>query len=367
MTPYSALDTKHFWSPSVGSIEPLEIEQLWNPKRLITKRHKISSYGSCFAQHFGNALAKRNYQWMQYETPPEGLSLDNQKTFNYGVFSARTANIYTTSLLRQWTEWSLGITEVPSEVWVKDGRFYDPFRPAIEPNGFASEEEVHQSRLVTLEAFKKSFTDANLFVFTLGLTESWRNTNGYEYPMCPGTVAGEFNEKEHVFHNHKFNEVKRDLIAATRLMVKANPKLRFLLTVSPVPLTATMSGKHVLTATVESKSILRAVAGEIANNNLRFDYFPSFEIINSSPFQGMFYNENKRTVRMEGVDFVMSSFFNCMDEHFPGNKQKPKVARNNNVTQIRAAKRNVGDDPVCEEELLDSFSPENNTRSNTGQ
>jgi len=50
MNPYSALDEKHFWSPAIGKREATEIEQLWNPKRLITRHHKISAFGSCFAQ-----------------------------------------------------------------------------------------------------------------------------------------------------------------------------------------------------------------------------------------------------------------------------------------------------------------------------
>jgi len=115
---------------------------------------------------------------MQYETPPVELSTENAKKYNYGVFSARTANIYTTSLLKQWTEWSLGESKPPTEVWYKNGRYYDPFRPTIEPNGFATELEVHQSREITLEAFRKSIVESDLFVFTLGLTESWCHTDG---------------------------------------------------------------------------------------------------------------------------------------------------------------------------------------------
>lgn len=359
MNPYSSLDAKYFWAPSVGKREPLEIERLWTPKRNVTKRHKISTYGSCFAQYFGKALVARGYKWMQYEQPPEELSKENALHFNYGVFTTRTANIYTASLLQQWVEWSLGVSTPPSEVWEKEGRFYDPFRPMIEPNGFESEEEVYFSREKTLDAFRQSFEDANIFVFTLGLTESWKNSEGYEYPMCPGTAGGSFNANKHHFHNQSFREIRASLLRATNLMLNVNPKLRFLLTVSPVPLTATMSGNHVLTATVESKSILRTVAGDLATTKpQKYDYFPSYEIISSTPFQGMFYNDNKRTVKQEGVDFVMNSFFKCIDEHF-GNV-KSSLA-NKIDTQAEQASSSVlesnDSDPVCEEELLAAFGP----------
>ncbi len=42
---------------------------------------------------------------------------------------------------------------------------------------------------------------------------------------------------------------------------RINPQPRFILTVSPVPLVATMSGSHVSPASIYSKSVLRAPAG----------------------------------------------------------------------------------------------------------
>jgi hypothetical protein len=40
-------------------------------------------------------------------------------------------------------------------VWEKDGRFYDPFRPNIEPDGFASAEEMENSRQACIRAFRE--------------------------------------------------------------------------------------------------------------------------------------------------------------------------------------------------------------------
>ncbi|WP_428660504.1 GSCFA domain-containing protein [Reyranella sp.] len=46
---------------------------------------------------------------------------------------------------------------------------------------------------------------------------------------------------------------------------RRRPGVRFLLTVSPVPLKASASQNHVLAATTYSKSVLRAVAGQLAD------------------------------------------------------------------------------------------------------
>lgn len=139
---------------------------------------------------------------MDAEPAPKDLSAENAKLHKYGVFSARTANIYTTSLLRRWTEWSLGHSDAPQKFWELDGRIIDPFRPTIEPNGFESVKEMYASRNSCIEAFRKSIMTSDIFVFTLGLTESWWDAEGgFEYPMCPGTVAGSFDPKAHVFKN----------------------------------------------------------------------------------------------------------------------------------------------------------------------
>lgn len=344
MNPYSTVDPNGFWRPAVADRNMFEIEALWSPKFAITDKMAVSTYGSCFAQHIGRNLHQRGYHWLRSEARPFGLSDNTAKQFNYDVFSSRTGNIYTTTLLLQWLKWAFGAADVPEEIWEKNSRFYDPFRPNVEPNGFASREEVLLSRAATLDAFKDSVLKADVFVFTLGLTERWLNTSGYEYPICPGTVAGDFDAAQHKFDNLEFPQVRQALSDALAVMSQHNPSLRYILTVSPVPLTATYSGKHVVVATMQSKSILRAVAGQIADRRANVDYFPSYEIINSPVFKGSFFEPNQRSVSAYGVGFVMDMFFNCQKQAFG--------------TQINTAKPASGkpsaEDLVCEEELLDS-------------
>jgi hypothetical protein len=56
-----------------------------------------------------------------------------------------------------------------------------------------------------------------------------------------------------------------------------------ILTVSPVPLAATFTGRDVLVANMYSKSVLRAVAEEIRARFDFVDYFPSYESVMLSP------------------------------------------------------------------------------------
>lgn len=345
MNPYENLPETAFWKLSITNKNMFDIDNLWNPKFKIEPNQNIVTFGSCFAQHIGNALKVRGFKWLSTELPPPGLNEKNTKLFNYNVFSARTGNIYTTSLLRQWTEWALNKTTVPDETWKKDGRFYDPFRPQIEPNGFASKEEMKLSQAQAIKSFHESIIKAQYFVFTLGLTESWLNKDGYEYPMCPGTVAGDFDSSTHKFKNQQFPGILQNFKDVILMMRNVNPDLRFILTVSPVPLTATKSNNHVLVATMESKSILRAVAGQLAANFGFIDYFPSYEIINSPAFKGVFFEPNQRNVNRHGVDFVMDNFFKCLVNKF---------GESNKINSALLIK-SIDMDQVCEEELLAAF------------
>lgn len=354
--PYEALEKKAFWKPSVADRHMLDIAGLWDPRFDIKPHHKVATFGSCFAQHIGKALRARGFDWFITETAPHGMSPAHCLDFNYGVFSARTGNIYTTSLLRQWTEWASGVVDVPEEVWHRGDRLIDPFRPRIEPDGFGSLAELRASQAQTIKSFRRSIAEADFFVFTLGLTESWRNKSmGFEYPMCPGTVGGEFDPTEHVFENQTFDVVRKNLVAAIEMMRTLNPKLRFILTVSPVPLTATMTKQHVLVATMYSKSVLRAVAGQLCTNHRDIDYFPSYEIINSPVFRGSFFEPNQRSVNHHGVDHVMDTFFACLSDKFGPAPVKspptPAVAIGPGAVPQKTSAE------VCEEELLGAFGP----------
>lgn len=365
MNPYVSLGDRFFWAKAVAQKNMFDIAELWDPKYKIGKNSKVATYGSCFAQHIGRALHARGFNWLISEPAPQGLSEENSRKFNYGVFTARTGNIYTVSLLRQWLSWSLEGKAVPDEVWEKEGRFHDPFRPNIEPRGFLSADEVGRSRQVAIDAFKNSIIDADVFVFTLGLTESWcQKILAYEYPMCPGTAAGEFDSLVHEFLNQDYAYIRKTLIESIRLMRASNPRLKILLTVSPVPLTATMSGDHVLIASMESKSILRAVAGSIQKQFPFVDYFPSYEIINSTPYRGGFFEPNQRQVNHSGVSHVMKIFFDCLISKFPSSS--PDRLNGRDIATKRSVKKMVmksgasssvpnSDDVVCEEELLGAF------------
>lgn len=358
--PYSDLPASAFWKSAVANGGALGISGLWDPKFQILPGQRVATYGSCFAQHIGRSLRDRGFSWYIAEPAPAGMSAANLARFNYDLFTCRTGNIYTASLLKQWVEWALEEKPVPDEYWVSNGRYFDPFRPAVEPDGFESLDEMRASRAYAIAAFQRSLTEAKIFVFTMGMTESWFNkSHGYDYPLCPGTAAGSFDATQHEFRNQGFGFVRANLGDAMEKIRSVNKHMRFLLTVSPVPLTATYSGRHVLVATTASKSILRAVAGQLCAARGGVDYFPSYEIITSPVFGGQFFEPNMRSVSKTGVDFVMDSFF--ADQHAKFGDQKVSFAQQKTSWLkafnpfARKTPETRSEDVVCEEQLLEAF------------
>ncbi len=353
--PYELLPSHAFWRLAVAEVGPHGLSRLWTPQFEIAPADKIVTAGSCFAQHIGRALAERGYRWLDAEPAPPWIRGDDARAFNYGIFSFRTGNIYTPKMLLQWLRLAFSDAET-GEIWEADGRWYDPLRPVIEPEGFASREELIDARRATLASIRGAVREAQVFIFTLGLTESWRNAaTGMEYALCPGTIAGDdFDAEKHKFHNASVSEIGDDLDAALTLMRSENEKLNVLLTVSPVPLIASASGEHVLIATSHSKAVLRAVAGEAAKRNAWVDYFPSYEIITQPVFRGMFYGPNMRSVEPAGIATVMEHFFTEQARAF-GEQQ---VATEPEIGKPKKSKRRTkaNSDVKCEEELLDAFT-----------
>jgi len=340
--PYSKLAPRAFWRAAISDTHYAELSDLWEPLPL-SRQDRIATAGSCFAQHIGNNLARRGAAFMDLEPPPPGLfaSLADARRFGYRVYSCRYGNIYTTRQLVQLFDEAFG-RRVPAEVvWQREGRFYDALRPSVDPVGQASADQVLRLRQGHLARVREMFETLDLFVFTFGLTEAWLSReDGSSFPTAPGTICGEFDAARYEFRNFSYPEIADDMTRFWTGLREVNPRARLLMTVSPVPLTATASGQHVLVATTYSKSTLRAVAGDLAKQLPEAWYFPSYEIISSHPSRGMFYDPNLRTVNEFGVNYVMTHFFSG------------KLAQEFGAAATAAA---ADEDPelVCDEEALE--------------
>ncbi len=360
--PYTALGQEAFWSSGVAGSSPFLVKSVYQKKWSLKRNDKIATAGSCFAQHISRYLRKANYNVLDLEPPPpwtklkigevtERVSFDKETAmkFGYEMYSARYGNIYTVHQLLQLLKEAFGLIEPQLAVWQKDGRYYDAFRPNIEPGGLDTIREVEIYRQAHLEKVRELFLTADVFVFTLGLTEGWVHTASQTvYPTAPGTIAGMFDPDVFSFKNFGFVETFEAFVefeALLKTLRKDSSAMKFLLTVSPVPLTATASGKHVLQATVYSKSVLRAVAGALEEKFDNIDYFPSYEIVTNPANRSTFYNENLRTVRDDAVEIVMKHFFASHAKASP-HSAEPEADVGPEFEEL---------DVQCDEYILESF------------
>ena len=333
--PYLLNPDYTFWDravseKAVGEINPA----LGEPSFQIQSTDPVMTMGSCFAQHVSNRLSKEGCNFLVTENHPNNQGLNADAGF--GVFTARYGNIYTIDQAIQLAKRCLGQV-AGGDIWTHKGRFIDSYRPRAIPGGFDSIEALLKDREEHLDAVLKGFQSAKILVFTLGLTEGWKNTEtGQIYPIAPGVAGGEYDPSVHQPFNMSVLECISGLQEFSKLLRGINPMVKIILTVSPVPLAATHSGKHVLTATFSSKSKLRAAAELISESDKNVDYFPSFEIIQGLAQSGRYFEHNLREVRANGVDHVMRIFF---DRYF-----------------LKIAKIAVGLDsnPVSEQELKNS-------------
>ena len=198
-----------------------------------------------------------------------------------------------------------------ADFWERpDGCVADPFRPQIQPRGFVSRAEARLDRERHLAAVRRAFEEMDVFVFTLGLTEGWEDArDGAVFPLAPGVAAGCYDPDVHRFRNFGTTEVIEDLNRSIEAIRARNPRVRILLTVSPVPLNATALERHVLVSTTYSKAVLRVAAEEVRTSWPEVDYFPSYEIITAPQTRGRYYAADARAVLEEGVRHVMGVFF----------------------------------------------------------
>jgi len=347
-SPYEGLPAEAFWRNAVVGHAPDAIPAIYRNKFAIGKTTAIATAGSCFSQHLSRLLRARDFAVVDTEPAPEGMDPEIARQHQYGIFSARYGNIYTARQLRQVAFEAFGRFEPADAIWEKDGRYYDAMRPAVEPDGFATPDQVREARKEHLHAVRQVIKTADMFTFTLGMTEAWvhRQTDT-TYPTAPGTIAGHYDPAIHAFRNFSFQDVLRDLTLFFALAKRVNPSIRFLLTVSPVPMTATASGEHILTASVYSKSVLRAVAGQLASERDDVDYYPSYEIVTSALSKGAYYNENLRTISPEGVAAATAPFLAACTR---ASQPAPVLDRADAIAEEPA-----DDDPICEDILLDAF------------
>jgi tetratricopeptide (TPR) repeat protein len=135
------------------------------------------------------------------------------------------------------------------------------------PEALAQRRELYQ-------LFEQAF-DSETIIITLGLIECWLDRKTQQYVEF-SPLLHKHNEKgRFAFKRLTFQEAYNYTRKALELLGARN----ILITTSPVPLARTFTSDDVIVANTYSKSVLRAVAGQIAEEFANVDYLPTYESV----------------------------------------------------------------------------------------
>lgn len=282
-------------------------------RKLIRPGTKIFTMGSCFALEIRRAMARKGFdvfpRYKDVQFDPASQIFDK-------IPAREMPPHYDTFVIRQEFEAALGVwTDRAESFWeVRDARinhhtgqavvYQDPTRNLV----YAKSVPLLQDLTGKIDAvLRQGIAESDLIVITLGLTEVWRhNRTGRYLCRAPGSGYGG-GEGLATFRRSPFFDNYLNVKAALDLLFTLFPQKDVVLTVSPVPLGSTFSGIDVGTANMESKSILRAVAGQICTEyGDRVSYFPSYEMATIMP--GPVFQEDGRHVLPEFADRVVTAF-----------------------------------------------------------
>jgi len=258
---------------------------------LITLDTRVSVIGSCFAVSFKKWLVRHGYNFCQFEDGPMAY-----------MGSVRAGPIFNTGLLRQLVEWAFDGFDPDERYWPREQWLFDPYRKGI---CWPDEASAEAERAAHFDAVRRMLRDSEVLIVTLGLSEVWRNRrDGCAFYLMPPPEV--FDERR---HEHALLSVDENVENLERFYAKvraANPDLRLVLTLSPVPLLATYQDRHAVVADTVSKALLRVAIDEFSRAHPEVVYFPSYEIATRTPDWP--YVADNRHIRPPIVDRIMATF-----------------------------------------------------------
>jgi hypothetical protein len=304
--PYRDLPDHQYWRRTVSAISWPDIDPVVGATVKLNPKTKLATAGSCFAQHIARSLMQQGYSYLKTEEAPAG----HEDNLLYGQFSAAYGNVYTVTQLSQLMARAYGFYKPKTNYWVNSkGRYIDPFRPSVCEEGFETLDELFILQKSHLKAVRRVFEECNVFVFTLGLTEGWEAIeDSAAVPVIPGAVDCPDWQHLYAFRNTRVGVMSAKLNAFLKDLRLVNPTVQVILTVSPVSMIATFEPRHILLSNTYSKSALRVVAEEAAQDHDFVSYFPSFEIISAHPSRAQYFEDDLRQVKAHGVAHVMEIF-----------------------------------------------------------
>jgi len=243
--------------------------------QILTAESKVATFGSCFAGNVARALRK--------------AGIDARNT-TFGEF------VNSTAANRHYVDWVVDGVDNPLTRAIAEYHSGDP--------NFSGDPREHRDRIA----------HANIIVITVGVAPGYfrRDTKELVVPR-PSSFNLRALLKECDFRTTTVSENVANLRHIISQLRRVNPDAYIVITVSPVPLTATFEYESAIVADCVSKSTLRVAVDELMREKLpRLIYWPSFELFRwiGCYVPGMYGREDNSTLHASeaAVALAVDSF-----------------------------------------------------------
>jgi hypothetical protein len=284
------------------------------PKFQIDPSWPIFTMGSCFAREVENVLMMRGLPLLLrgHGVPAEHFETWNETTKRGGgaaggELSRGALNKYSVRSMTHELKRVLLNESYPNEglIELAPDQWFDPHASGLK----LLDKETALANRKRLTAATARIKEARICFFTLGLTETWLDSEtGIAMNMHPGPAWLARMPERFRFVDYGYQATLDDMLASIALIREhCHPEMRFIVTVSPVPLGSTFKDTDVIVANSASKSLLRTVTEELYRRFDYIDYFPSYEIVLNSP-RALAFQEDQLHVARDMVATVMETF-----------------------------------------------------------
>jgi hypothetical protein len=274
----------------------------------IDRAATLFTMGSCFARGLERAAARAGMRALSLRT----------KRFLGDEVVAGYVNRYNTASILNELRWAAGeVYDERNLIDYGNGKSIDPHsHPVIRS---VLPERAMELRRGLTGYFAQIFF-AKVITITLGLIEGWfdRETGmmlnlnpiyGRDDPDGRKLVHGDRFEFRVMSHD----ENMANLEAIYDLFKEKNPSAKLIVSVSPVPLSATFSHRDVAVANTLSKAMLRSCAETLIGRHPEIMYFPSYEMATLSD-RALVYEDDAIHIKQTFVDEIMRHFMSSCVE-----------------------------------------------------
>lgn len=296
---------------------PVEVSV--RPKFKLGRADSIFTMGSCFARNVEHALAESGVRVLPelFDFPLELLAPKAAELARASLNAPLHYRVIVRAVLNKYSPLSMlnefqrvleperhaaphkGLIQVDGDRW---------FDPQAKDTGMHGLKDSLTVRFL-IEKATQEVRQASAVFLTLGFTETWLDgETGTVLNFAPPPLLIRKWPRRFRFFNATFTDVLDSLEALYQLITRlVRPDMKFVITVSPVPLNTTFTGNDIITANTYSKSTLRAAADAFCARHANADYFPSYEMVMSTN-PDMAWKADRIHVTQELVDFVIGRF-----------------------------------------------------------